>query len=161
MTGLPSCTTTLTICGAGGADQYNFRSAMCPFQNSSFDVRDKNFDFAIARKYQADWKRCTKYYAQDYYPLTTYSLDEGAWLAWEYVTYDGSAGIVQVFKRSQSPYETARIRMYGLNPDANYTFEDFDGNPGFTCSGKELMGKGMPITIPEKRVARILEFRQD
>jgi hypothetical protein len=133
---------------------------MCPFQNSSFDVRDENFDFAIARKYQADWKRCTKYYAQDYYPLTSYSLDEGTWLAWQYVAYDGSGGIVQIFKRSQSPYDTARLQMYGLNPAANYVFDDFDGNPEIRCSGKELLEKGLPIVITEKRVSRILEFRQ-
>jgi len=152
--------TPLAGIGAGGADQYNFRSAMCPFQNSSFDVRDEKFDFAIARKYQADWKRCTKYYGQDYYPLTPYSLDESTWLAWQYVAYDASGGIVQIFKRSQSPYETSRLRMYGLDPDANYVFEDFDGNPDIRCSGKELMEKGLPITIHERRSSRILEFHR-
>ena len=152
--------TPLAGIGAGGADQYNFRSAMCPFQNSSFDVRDEKFDFAIARKYQADWKRCTKYYGQDYYPLTSYSLDEGTWLAWQYVAYDASGGIVQIFKRSQSPYETARLRMYGLDPDATYVFEDFDGNPEIKCGGKELMEQGLSITIKERRVSRILEFRR-
>jgi alpha-galactosidase len=174
--------TPLAGIGTGGADQYNFRSAMCPFQNSSFDVRgadsgvnqkfasdnstlanhDKTFDFAIARKYQADWKRCTKYYGQDYYPLTPYSLDEATWLAWEYVAYDGSGGIVQIFKRSQSPYETARLRMYGLDPNANYVFEDFDpdGHPLIKYGGKELMEEGVPITIKEQRVSRIFEFRR-
>jgi hypothetical protein len=120
----------------------------------------EKFDFAIARKYQADWKRCTKYYAQDYYPLTAYSLDETTWLAWEYVAYDGSGGIVQIFKRSQSPYETIRLKMYGLDPDATYVFEDFDGNPEIKCGGRELMEKGLPMTIVEKRVSRILEFRR-
>ena len=153
--------TPLAGIGAGGADQYNFRSAMCPFQNSSFDVRDENFDFAIARKYQADWKRCTQYYGQDYYPLTPYSLDESTWLAWQYVAYDGGGGVVQIFKRSQSPYETARLRMYGLDPDAVYVFEDFDGNPAIRCGGKELMEQGLPVTITEKRVSRILEFRRE
>jgi alpha-galactosidase len=172
--------TPLAGIGSSGADQYNFRSAMCPFQNSSFDVREENsgvdqkfasdnstlatrdgtFDFAIARKYQADWKRCTKYYAQDYYPLTPYSLDETAWLAWQYVAYDGSGGIVQIFKRSQSPYETARLQMYGLDPDATYVFEDFDGHPEIKCGGRELMELGLPITIEERRVSRILEFRR-
>jgi alpha-galactosidase len=152
--------TPLAGIGAGGADQYNFRSAMCPFQNSSFDVRDEKFDFAIARKYQADWKRCTKYYAQDYYPLTSYSLDEGTWLAWQYVSYDGSGGIVQIFKRSQSPYETARLKMYGLDANATYVFEDFDGNGAIRCGGRELLEVGLPITITEQRVSRILEFRR-
>ena len=172
--------TPLAGIGASGADQYNFRSMMCPFQNSSFDVREDNsgvdqkfasdnatlatrggtFDFALARKYQADWKRCTQYFGQDYYPLTPYSLDETAWLAWQYVAYDGSGGIVQIFKRSQSPYETARLRMYGLDPDTTYVFEDFDGNPEIRCGGRELMELGLPITITERRVSRILEFRR-
>ena len=152
--------TPLAGIGAGGADQYNFRSAMCPFQNSSFDVRDANFDFALARKYQADWKRCIPYYAQDYYPLTPYSLDESTWLAWQYVAYDGNSGIVQVFKRSQSLYETARLQMFGLDADADYVFEDFDGNPEIRCNGKELMEKGLPMTIMENRVSRIMEFRR-
>ncbi|MCL2709778.1 MAG: alpha-galactosidase [Planctomycetaceae bacterium] len=172
--------TPLAGIGASGADQYNFRSMMGPFQNSSFDVREDSsgvdakfaadnatlatregtFDFAIARKYQADWKRCTQYYGQDYYPLTPYSLDESTWLAWQYVAYDGSGGIVQIFKRSQSPYETARLRMYGLDPNATYVFEDFDGNPEIRSTGKELMEQGLQMTITERRVSRILEFRR-
>jgi ribulose bisphosphate carboxylase small subunit len=88
-------------------------------------------------------------------------LDEAAWLAWQYVAYDASGGIVQVFKRSQSPYETARFRMFGLDPDATYVFEDFDGQPEIRCSGKERMEIGLPITIKERRVSRILEFRRN
>ena len=92
--------------------------------------------------------------------MTPYSLDESTWLAWQYVAYDASGGIVQIFKRSQSPYETARLQMYGLDPDAVYVFEDFDDNPEIQCNGRELMELGLPITIKERRVSRILEFRR-
>ena len=87
-------------------------------------------------------------------------MDEDTWLAWQYVAYDGSGGIIQIFKRSQSPYETARFRLFGLVPDATYVIEDFDGHPEFTCGGRELMESGLPITIKEQRVSRILEFRR-
>ena len=145
--------------GVGGSDYYNFRSMTTPFQNNSFDVRDENFDWAAARKFQADWKRMNKYFHMDYYPLTSYSLSEEVWLAWQYNAYDGNSGIVQVFKRSQSPYDAARLKLHGLNPEATYVFEDFDGRPEIKCTGQELMEKGLPLNIEEKRVALILEYK--
>ncbi|MDR3109015.1 MAG: NPCBM/NEW2 domain-containing protein [Planctomycetaceae bacterium] len=157
--GLASWTPLFGI-GAGGSDQYHFRSMTTPFQNSSFDVRDEQFDFAIARKYQADWKRLCQYYAADYYPLTPYSTDEQSWVAWQYNSYDGSSGIVQIFKRPESIYTSARLKLYGLAPDAAYTFDDFDGRPPITLSGHELMEKGLPLTIEESRVALILEYHK-
>lgn len=165
--------------GAGGADAYHFRSMLTPYQNSSFDIRDENFDFAKARKYQADWRRINPYFLQDYYPLTPYTLDESAWLAWQHNAYDGRSGVVQVFKRPESPYTSARLKFHGLDPDAIYGFTDLDDRP-FThylasgsedtrialrsdlgpafFSGRELMEKGLPLCIEDRRVALILEY---
>ena len=50
--------------------------------------------------------------------------------------------------------------MFGLDAQSNYVFEDFDGNPEIECGGKELMEQGLPITIKETRISRILEFRR-
>lgn len=149
--------------GAGGADVYNFRSMTAPFQNNSFDIRDENFDFAVARKFQADWKRINKYFRQDYYPLTSYSLDEDSWIAWQYNAYDGKSGVVQIFKRSESPYTTARLKMHGLDPEATYAFEDLDGNVDVylddVATGKELMEQGLRLEIEKKRISLILEYK--
>ncbi len=146
--------------GTGGPDPYHFRSMMTPYQNSSFDIRDESFDFAIARKYQADWKRINKYFLADYYPLTPYGSGEDIWLAWQYNAYDGGSGIVQVFKRPESPYTTARLRLHGLDPEAVYIFEDLDGRPTLEFRGRELTEQGLPLTIEESRKAMILEYRR-
>ena len=146
--------------GAGGADPYHFRSMLTPYQNSSFDIRDENFDFAIARKYQADWKRINPYFLQDYYPLTKYSLDETAWLAWQYNAYDAKSGIVQIFKRPESPYPMIRLKLHGLDPDVEYEFSDIDGKNHYeVMTGRQLMEKGLPVQIEDDHAALILEYR--
>ena len=39
------------------------------------------------------------YYFGDYYPLTPWSLDNGAWLAWQYDRPDLNSGVVLAFRR--------------------------------------------------------------
>ena len=63
-------------------------------------------------------------------------------------------GIIEVFRRENSPYETACFMLRGLDESADYLFTDADGGE-FTVSGKELSQNGLKITVHDKRKAKI------
>ena len=67
-------------------------------------------------------------------------------------------GIIQVFRRENSPYETARFSLGRINENSNYLFTDIDGGE-FTVSGKELAKEGLKINIHDKRIAKIYFYK--
>ena len=48
------------------------------------------------------------------------------------------------------------VCLKGLDADKQYTVTDLDGLVNMTASGKELMEKGINITVPEKPYCAIL-----
>jgi alpha-galactosidase len=96
----------------------------------------------------------------DFYPLTSYSLATDVWAAWQYDRPETGEGMVQVFRRETSPYETAHVPLRGLEPTARYHLKDFDAAETTEATGKELMETGLEIKMPERRSARIIEYHR-
>lgn len=68
-------------------------------------------------------------------------------------------GIIQVFCRENAPYDRAVFKLRGLKYDRNYIFTDIDDDSSFTLNGKELLEKGLPLEISEKRKAKIYMYK--
>ena len=113
------------------------------------------------RKTVEDFRRTEEFWFGDYYPLARWSLAEDVWVAWQFDRPEAGTGIVQAFRRAESPYETARFRLRGLEPEARYTVSDFD-DPGKPQEflGRELADRGLPITLPARRSSGILTYRR-
>jgi hypothetical protein len=96
----------------------------------------------------------------DFYPLTSYQLNEELWLAWQFDLPERQKGIVQAFRRAGSYYESAQFRLRNLDPEARYVVTDLD-RPGTAkeCSGRELLEQGVSISAPERPSARILTYQ--
>jgi alpha-galactosidase len=112
------------------------------------------------RKLAGERRRIADFYYGDYYPLTSYSKDLLSWLAWQFDRPDMGAGLVQAFRRSESPYESAALRLHSLDPDATYVVEDFDVDGTRECSGRELMDKGLPVALGSRASAAIMTYRK-
>lgn len=68
-------------------------------------------------------------------------------------------GILQVFRREESPYETAVLKLKGLDADGTYLFADTDGGE-FTVSGADLAAEGLNLTVTETRKAKIYLYKK-
>ena len=80
-------------------------------------------------------------YRQDFnmdYPLTPYSLDDDAWIAWQFHRPETGEGFVQAFRRSQCATNRRVLRLHGLDPAASYLCTDLDGEPDRVLTGSEL-----------------------
>ena len=136
--------------GVVSDDPYVMRSDMASFFLMSWDMRRKDLDYDRLRSLMSEWRKIAKYYSGDYYPLTTHSLDDSVWMAWQFDRPDLNAGMIQVFRRAESPYETAKFRMKGLEPDAKYVVSEASGGETATATGRELMEQGLAVTMKDR-----------
>lgn len=119
-----------------------------------------DFPFAKAKATLAQYRRLQPYFLGDYYPLTPYTKAADAWLGWQFHRADLRGGLVQAFRRPESPQESARLKLRGLDPRSRYVVTDVDDAKPDELSGRELMVKGLLLTLPEKPLARIVTYRQ-
>lgn len=106
-----------------------------------------------------EYKRARPFFYGDYYPLTDYSLDDSVWMAWQFDRPDLKSGIVQVFRRPKSPYETARFHLGGLIGGCKYEFEDADTGTVTMYTAEELDQNGFAAVIPNCSESRVYFYR--
>jgi len=141
-------------------DTYIFRSTMCPNTTLGPDVRRNDIDWPLLRKLIAQWRKVADYYYGDYYPLTPYSLESDVWTAWQFHQPQADQGMVQAFRRADSPYESARFKLQGLDPAAKYRVTNFDVRGSSVVTGRDLMEKGLPVKLGERPSAALIVYRR-
>jgi alpha-galactosidase len=50
----------------------------------------------------------------DFYPLTSYSTANNVWMAFQFDCPEQGVGVVQAFRRAESPCEAIRVKLRGL-----------------------------------------------
>ena len=82
-------------------------------------------------------------------------------MAWQFDRPATGDGMVQAFRRSQSPIEKARFKLRGLDPAAR-VFRDAistrRAKRKFT--GRELEEQGLPVAIKDQPGAMIIVYKQ-
>jgi alpha-galactosidase len=94
----------------------------------------------------------------DYYPLTPYSLQLESWIAWQFHRDDLGEGVVQAFRRANADDETITVQLRGLEPEAHYDVNNFDGG-ATTHTGCELT-EGFKITLKSKPAAALFKLKK-
>ncbi|MHB1461439.1 MAG: NPCBM/NEW2 domain-containing protein [Armatimonadota bacterium] len=143
------------------SDAYGFRSVMTPMLNACYDMRNPNLDYNSIRKLMGQWKSVSEYMLGDYYPLTPYTTERHLWIAWQFDKPETGDGMVQAFRRDQSYYTSTAFCLRGLEPDASYTVTDLDTNGTSVHTGKELMEKGLDITIAAKPGSALIVYKKN
>jgi alpha-galactosidase len=139
-------------------DAYAFRSTMGLSTVVGFDLRRNDLDLDLLRKLMTEWHEVADCFYGDYYPLTPYSRDEQNWMAWQFHRPEQGDGLIQVFRRADSPIEAASFPLRGLDPAATYELHDYDTGEDRRYAGRELLA-GWRIEIPTKRTARLIRYR--
>jgi alpha-galactosidase len=146
--------------GAVEPDTYCFRSNMTPFTNCLWDIRDRSLNYDLLRRLTTEFRQVAQYWTGDFYPLTGYSVENDVWLGWQFDRPDLGEGMVQVFRRAESPYLSAQVRLRGLDPAGDYTVTDLDEGQPRSMSGRELLDPGLTVTIPSRPGAALLTYKR-
>lgn len=141
-------------------DAYEFRSQMCPHFTACFDMRRTDLPFEEARRLVNQWKfDLAPNYFGDFYPLTTCTTSNNVWMAWQFDRPEIGQGVVQAFRRRDSISQTARYPLHGLKADGYYAVKNLDGGADQKISGRELMDKGLLVTLTAQPGAAVLTYR--
>ncbi len=143
-------------------DPYIFRSQITPATAVGLEPGRQENGVARFLRLVSGWRTAAPYYYGDYYPLTPYTTSTADWLAWQFNRPGDSDGLVQAFRRPESSIETSRYVLRGLDAAARYRVTDID-TPATArvYSGKELMERGLPVTITNKPGAVIITYKKE
>jgi len=145
--------------GVTSDDPYIAKSDMTPFYLMSWDMRRKDLNYDLLRRLVKQWRQIADYYLGDYYPLTSYSLAEDVWMVMQFDRPDLNAGMVQVFRRAESPYVEGCFKLKGLDPNARYAVTDLDSERTREMKGRELMEKGLSVVVKDRPVAVFITYK--
>jgi alpha-galactosidase len=143
------------------SDAYSMRSGFVPAYRLGWDVHDRKADLALLLRTVGVFRQAEPFLLGDFYPLAPWSLAQDVWVAWHYDRPERGEGLVQAFRRADSPYEVARFKLRGLEADARYRVTDLDrpeASPVF--AGRELMERGLPVTLANQRSSGLLTYRR-
>ena len=144
-----------------GADPYFARSFYLPsfgFRRILWWQKPKNLD-RMRQAYVECRKIAPMMLEGDYYPLTRYSRESSDWIAWQFNRPEKGDGVVQAFRRGESPFVCAAFCLRSLDPAAMYEVANFDVAGPTRVSGKDLMEKGLTIEIKDKPGAAVVVYR--
>jgi alpha-galactosidase len=146
--------------GVKEPDAYLFRSMMTPYPNCLWDARRTDLNYDELRRLVSQWKQVAPNYAGDYYPLTSYSLDNNAWIGWQFDRPEVGEGMVQVFRRTASIYRAVDMVLRGLDRAARYTVTDLDA-PEKPCemTGADLLDNGLPVEMTTRPASKLYTYK--
>ena len=133
---------------------------MVPLLNCIWDVRNTNADYDLMRRLCEQFRQVADCYLGDYYPLTPYSLETTCWMGWQFDRPDLGTGMVQVFRRSESIYKSADLRLSGLDPEARYRVRNLDSPGADLTTGRRLMDIGVPVTLNDRPSAVVITYEK-
>ena len=145
--------------GVWAFDPYSFRGmattglVICPDIN-----RDKD-KIPQVRRMLEESKSLRPLALGDYYPLTEINSSEQNWCAWQYHRPDLEQGYVMVFRRSKSPFVSARLALHGLESDADYVLTNADTRESKTVKGLDLT-RGISLEMPEPATNTMILYKK-
>lgn len=147
-------------------DTYAMRSAYSPslvLSAGGFGQPDKLPEdpaaLAALRRRMEEYRRLRPYYAADFYPLSGRpALDDGGWEIQQFDRPENRDGILVAFRRPQSPLETARLFLRGVQPERRYRLVSEDTGEMLQFTGQELLETGFAITLTQPRSSAIWRY---
>ena len=152
--------------GSGKTDvePYAFWSNAGQSTGFGIDVRLKDLDYDAIRRLLSQWRQIAPNYYGDFYPLTSWTRDDTVWMAWQFDRPEAGEGMIQVFRRPNSFYESARLKLRGVSEGASYLLASLDSGKGGVetrpYTGRELVNDGLPVTIADKPGVVTVTYRR-
>lgn len=155
-------TRNATYYGSGRTpvEPYAFWSNAGQSTGFGIDIRLKDLDYEAIRRLLAQWRQIAPNYYGDFYPLTPWSRDDTAWMAWQFDRPETGEGMVQVFRRPSSFYESARLRLFALDAQANYLVTRLDTGIQEQCRGRVLLNEGLAVTMRAQPDVAVLGYKK-
>jgi alpha-galactosidase len=81
-------------------------------------------------------------------------------MGWQFDRPDLGEGTVEAFRRPDSIYEAARLKLHGLDPGKRYRVTNRDTGQSEEISGSDLAAVGLLITLPQQPDSAVLVYKR-
>ncbi|MDQ1285700.1 MAG: Alpha-galactosidase, partial [Thermodesulfobacteriota bacterium] len=148
-----------TSTGCLSPNTYSFRSAMtaglclCP----TYDWLEKDQE-QVCRLIE-EFKRVRPFFYGDYYPLTAHNTRDDVWIGYQFHRDDMKAGMFLAFRRQESPYLSACLKLRGILPSARYELTYEDTGIKQVLLG-ETLSTGINVSIDDTPGSLLVTYRQ-
>jgi len=146
--------------GVWNSDPYRWRSAatsgasLCTLDA----LKPKNFPETEFKKAMAELNQLRPLFLGDYYPLFDINVNDTCWCGYQFDRQDLGEGFALIFRRKNSPYPCAEIKLRGLKPAAKYEMRFKDTGKKKTGTGREF--SKMSITIPKAPGSVLITYKR-
>lgn len=135
-------------------DSYSYHCSFAAMLYASLDIRREDYDYALAGKMIAVWRRAADMLLYgDYYPHTPFHRSVEKWVVWQFDSHERGEGFIQAIRLPLAPEDTITIRPKALCEDALYVFENGETGEAIELTGKTLIRDGFKITCPSRNAA--------
>ena len=81
-------------------------------------------------------------------------------MGWQFDRPDLGTGMVQVFRRDESIYKSADLRLSGLDPEARYRVRNLNSPEADIITGRRLMDTGLPVVLNDCPSAVVIKYEK-
>ncbi|HEY3285084.1 MAG TPA: alpha-galactosidase [Armatimonadota bacterium] len=132
-------------------DSFAFHCAMAAMLFPSFDIRRDDYDTAVVRQMVGLWRQAAPILLDgDYYPLTPFSRDPFRWVAWQFDRPERGDGMLQGIRLAACQEQTLTVTLRGLEPGAEYLFENPETGEQRHLSEADLSRDGFTLSLPPR-----------
>lgn len=132
-------------------DSYSYHCAMAPMLALGLDIRRDDYNYALAKKMIAIWRRASDLILYgDYYPHTPFHRSADQWVAWQFDSPEKGRGFVQGIRLPAAKEATFTIHPKEIDPNAMYLFENDETGETRSIAGKDLIQTGFTFALPPR-----------
>ncbi len=149
----------LYSCSSWDSKSYTFRSAANPGAIMQYNFLDEDYDPVQAKASVDEAKTYQKFWYGDFYPLVGATPGKRNIVAWQLHRPDLDAGLVYVFRQTESPYPGVEFNLRAIKADATYRMrfkQNYQVDDFFEISGKDLAQ--FLILVKERGTAVVVEY---
>lgn len=149
----------ITGIGAASTSPYECRSGYGAHFTFAVDYFSK--DLAVwdaARKALEECKAIAPLSRKDFYPLTPYTTQSDAWMAWQYHDPEAQTGAVQAFRRQDCKEDSLTCTLQGLTPGKTYEMTNKDSGEVTRFAANDMGTAEVSITQSTAPAAGILRY---
>nr|MCR4720082.1 GH36 C-terminal domain-containing protein [Bacillota bacterium] len=110
-------------------------------------------DFEKLAALTSEYRKIRKYFSKDFYSYGADAYDTTSWTIWQYHDKSDDSGILMAFRRSESPFDSATLKLKGLNENKNYSYYNFD------TKEEKVGNNSLTVNLSEKRTSVVIEYR--
>lgn len=129
-------------------DSYSYHCAMAPTLFASLDIRRDDYDFALAGKMIAIWRRASSLLLYgDNYPHTPFHRSDREWVVRQFDNPESGKGFVQGIRLPECWEEVMVIHPSGILLEFIYLLENVESGETRQVVGEQLIRDGLAFAL--------------